>query len=63
MTVDIYDPTTWPSLKQRQRELRDKIFELESTPRYCIHTHGQLLLELDSVDEQIRKGHLYEVPW
>ena len=54
MPVDIYDPTTWPILKQRQRALRDKIFELESTPSYCIHTHEQLLLELDSVDEQIR---------
>jgi len=63
MTVDIYDPSTWVSLKQRQRELRDALWDLYEQPWYSLEKEGQLLLALDEVTNQIRNGHLYEVPW
>ncbi len=63
MTPDIYDPSTWVSLKQRQRELRDALWDLYDEPWYSLEKEGKLLLELDEVTKQIRNGHLYEVPW
>ena len=62
-TPDIYDPSTWVSLKQRQRELRDALWDLYDEPWYSLEKEGKLLLELDEVTKQIRNGHLYEVPW
>ena len=63
MAVDIYDPTTWPSLKQRQRELRDALWDLYETPWYSLQKEGDLLLELDEIGRRIKKGELYDIPW
>jgi len=63
MTPDIYDPSTWVSLKQRQQELRDALWDLYEEPCYSLEKEGKLLLALDDVTNQIRKGHVYEVPW
>ena len=63
MAINIYDPTTWTPLRQRQQELRDALFDLYDEPWYSLEKEGKLLLELDTIQDRLRKGEVYEVPW
>ena len=61
--VDIYDMTTWPTLKAQRDALRDQLFDEQGKDIADPVKLISLQRTLDTVEQRMRQGETHEYPW
>ena len=61
MTVDLYDRSTWPTLKQKRQRLHDRLFDEYET--LTPEQERSIEWELKVIDWLLHRGEIYECPF
>ena len=61
--IDIYDTNTWPRLRDMRTQMRDALFDLESSSNPDLDKITALEQSLRDIERRLQNGETFEVPW